>query len=158
MQGVDIPAVACANVAAWQKAFRGILSDRLLDDLTQDRFEENWKNSLQRPRRTNLVVEAEQGVIGFVAFGPASDGTGNGEVYGIYVHPDHWRMGAGSLLMAAALEALKSMGFERAMLWTMTDNSNSRRFYEKIGWSLSGETRISERQNESFEEVQYWTV
>lgn len=158
MQAVDIPAVAAAHLAAWQKAFRGILSDRFLDELTEHQFEETWSESFKRPSRENLVVDSEQGVIGFIAFGPSRDDGEAGEIHGIYVHPNFWRTGAGSLLLTSSIDRLKSLGLQQAIVWTMTKNSISHRFYEQHGLSPTGKKRISKRQNETFEEIEYRIV
>jgi ribosomal protein S18 acetylase RimI-like enzyme len=159
MTKLDVADVARCHVASWQMAFRGILSDRLLDNLITSQFEENWVRILERPSRVNLVAESKTSILGFVAFGPPNDDTvtldGTGEIYGIYIHPDHWRIGAGGQLLRSAFRQLSAAGLMRAIVWTMTVNQMSRRFYEKEGMTLTGRTRMSERQSEKFEEVEY---
>jgi RimJ/RimL family protein N-acetyltransferase len=44
--------------------------------------------------------------------------------------------------MDAALAALRSAGFRRAVLWTLTGNARARRFYEKAGFAPDGATNI----------------
>jgi ribosomal protein S18 acetylase RimI-like enzyme len=78
-----------------------------------------------------------------------------GEIYGIYVHPDHWRVGAGRRMLAQAVEQLRQQGFTRTIVWTMADNAISRGFYEKNGFVLDGGERISKRQGERFKEVSF---
>lgn len=156
----DVPAVARCHAASWQTAFRGIVSDGLLDGLTVLQFQETWTHILKRANRTNLVAESETEILGFVAFGPppSDDRPGQdetGEIYGIYVHPDHWRNGTGGQLLTSAFHRMTTAGFARTIVWTMADNSTSRRFYEKEGMKLTGRTRTSVRRSEEFEEVEY---
>jgi ribosomal protein S18 acetylase RimI-like enzyme len=153
----DIPAVAQAHQRAWQVAYRGILSDGLLDGLSQAEFERNWQGILRRPNRTTLVVEREGRVIGYAAFGPGHDGQRNGsaagEIIGLYVHPDHWGEGAGGQLLSEALLQLGQRGLTRAVVWTMRDNALARRFYEKHGFRLDGYSRESQRHGERLTEI-----
>jgi ribosomal protein S18 acetylase RimI-like enzyme len=155
----DIPAIARAVVAAWQTAYRGIVSDAYLDGLDVDRIEQACTQIVEMPDRTNLVVEVDGQVIGFVGFGAVRDKDTDpaqvAEVYGLYVHPDHWRKGAGSALMEAALKRLRQDGYTEVVLWTMRDNTPAHGFYEKGGFRRDGAEKRSERQGEQFVEVRF---
>jgi len=59
----------------------------------------------------------------------------------LYVLPSHWGRGTGSSLHDFALERLRAGGCTEARLWTLAENHGARRFYEKRGWVLNGETR-----------------
>jgi ribosomal protein S18 acetylase RimI-like enzyme len=152
----DIPDVAQAHLKAWQAAYRGILSDSMLDGLDRATFERNWQGILHRPHRTTLVIESHGRAIGYIAFGPASTPSrelADGEIIGLYVHPDHWGQGAGSKLLAEALVQLEQRRFSRVIVWTMRDNARARRFYQKHGFTPDGQTRRAARRNETFVEV-----
>ena len=60
----------------------------------------------------------------------------------LYVVPEHWRTGIGTALHDHALERLSARGCGRAKLWTLEENWNARRYYEKRGWTLTDETRV----------------
>lgn len=60
----------------------------------------------------------------------------------LYVVPSHWRTGIGSALHDHALARLRARECHRAKLWTLEDNWEARRYYEKRGWTLNGETRV----------------
>ena len=113
-----------------------------------------WRDLLKRPGRTNLVVSSGSSVVGFVAFG-AEDAARPTEIFGIYVHPDHWRRGVGGQLLSAAADRMISSGFVMLILWAAERNSRARLFYEKQGWTLSGKTRTKEHRGEQVEEVEY---
>ena len=55
--------------------------------------------------------------------------------------------------MQAALEELKALGFERALLWVLERNTRARRFYEKCGFSPDGASKDSGLGDE--EEIRY---
>jgi GNAT superfamily N-acetyltransferase len=60
----------------------------------------------------------------------------------LYVVPSHWGRGVGSSLHDHALARSRARGCACAKLWTLEQNIAARRFYEKRGWTLNGETRI----------------
>jgi ribosomal protein S18 acetylase RimI-like enzyme len=97
-------------------------------------------------------------VVGFVSVGPADDKTlaaDVGELYAIYVHPSVWDVGAGRALMSRAVQALRELGYARAVLWVLGSNERARRFYERAGWTADGATKVEERPGVALHEVRY---
>ncbi len=154
-----IPDIAKAQVLAWQKAFQGILSAATLNDLKIADFEANWRQIILQTQRTNYIwLTADQQAVGFVSFGPPKDPkeTLPYEIYGIYVHPDFWHQKIGYELMKAAVDDLRTKDAKEAiMLWVMSQNEGSRRFYDRFGFTWDGATRTSKRLEDDFEEVRY---
>lgn len=142
----DGEAIAHAHVEAWRVAYRGIVADAVLDDpVFAEGRRRGWIRRLEQGppadgdvRNKILVPTIDDAVIGFGHVGreasPAQGSPDAGEVYGFYLHPDHWGTGAADTLMAACLDELRSR-FDRAVLWTSYDNPRSRRFYERSGWA-----------------------
>ena len=60
----------------------------------------------------------------------------------LYVLPAYHGRGVGSALHDLALERLQARGIARAKLWTLEENHEARRFYERRGWTLTDETRV----------------
>ncbi len=106
-------------------------------------------------RRPPLVAEAEGAVVGFAAVGRTNDGEGDGELFALYVHPDHWDEGVGRALIEAGEERLRELGHRRAHLWVLDDNPRARRFYELAGWSADGTERVVELFGITLPEVRY---
>jgi GNAT superfamily N-acetyltransferase len=80
------------------------------------------------------VVEERGAVVGF-AVGDAR----NGNIWALFVHPDHERRGYGRQLHDAMVSWLWSRGLER--LWLTTEaNTRAQSFYEAAGWRRAGET------------------
>lgn len=152
----DIQSVASLHKRAWQVAFRGILSDSLLDNLSDGEFLSVWEKINEIKSRQNLVATLNEVPIGFVSLGPSQESKAIAEIYGIYVDPDHFGRGVGRLLIHGALEVLTAQDYSKVLLWVMTKNHSAKQFYEKIGFSDSMITRLSSRKNESFEENRYW--
>lgn len=155
----DIIDVAECHILSWKAGFENILSEKILDNLSHSKFEENWQTVLQNKSRKNLVYLENEKSYGFISFGSSKTVNKNilneGEIYGIYVHPERWGTGVANNLLRVALEHLKEMQFSQVILWTMTKNERGRSFYQKEGFRLTSNKRISEREDESFEEVKY---
>jgi GNAT superfamily N-acetyltransferase len=95
----------------------------------------NWRAALAE-RETEVYVAEDEGVpVGSVSLG-------NGFVSTLYVVPSHQGTGVGSALHDLALERLRAQGNDVAKLWTLEENWNARRYYEKRGWTLTEETRV----------------
>ena len=85
-------------------------------------------------------------VLGFATLGacrdPDLDDGRTGEVWGIYVAPDHWRQRVGTHLLHWAEHLLRTRGFQRATLWVLSANDRARQFYEVWGYRPEGKTKI----------------
>ena len=80
--------------------------------------------------------------MGFAAFGaerseqPAQF---RGELYALYVLPEHWRGGSGSALLHATLDELAECGFDVVTLWVLVGNDRAIGFYARHGFRATGE-------------------
>ena len=82
-------------------------------------------------------------LVGLAGFGAARDrGLGHdGEVYTLYVGPDHLGRGAGRALLHGAFGALKQRGFQSCVIWSHARN-HACYFYEAMGGMRVGERRV----------------
>lgn len=158
----DGPGMGRVHVETWQVAYRGHMPDEYLDGLSAEERGEQWGGAIAgglQPRRMRLVTDADDGsVSGICMAGPANldDAPETlGEIYLIYVHPDHWDSGAGRALMIAGLDFLRSADFTDAVLWVLTTNARARRFYERGGWVCDEIERIDEILGLEVHETRY---
>jgi ribosomal protein S18 acetylase RimI-like enzyme len=100
-----------------------------------DAVRDVWEEALSDPEVEVYVAE-----VGGVPAGAVS--AGKGFLSTLYVLPAYQRSGVGSALHDLALERLRAQGFQEARLWTLEGNDAGRRFYERRGWLLTGETRV----------------
>jgi RimJ/RimL family protein N-acetyltransferase len=56
------------------------------------------------------------------------------------VHPSAQGTGVGSSLVLHVLDAARALGYQRAGVWTYSDNTPARRLYEGVGMELTGKT------------------
>jgi ribosomal protein S18 acetylase RimI-like enzyme len=103
---------------------------------------EEWDADVARhaPPNALLVGIDETGrLIGFTAVHPAE-----GEMYLLFVHPDHAGRGVGRALLAAAHEVLRSAGCREVFLYTHEQNERAIAVYEAAGYRRDGTVRESE--------------
>jgi ribosomal protein S18 acetylase RimI-like enzyme len=147
----DAEAIAAVHVRAWQVGYaHAFPPERLaeLDVVSRTRW---WRDGLE----SGWTVLVTEDMSGFVGFGPSRDADNEGEIYTIYVAPEHWGRGRGRALMDAALEALRADGYPGAILWVLDDNPRARRFYEAAGWETDGATKEDEFLDTRVREVRY---
>jgi GNAT superfamily N-acetyltransferase len=145
----EAEAVARVQVETWQAAYAHVLPrERLLGLSVADRAE-TWK------RTPPLVAEVNGEIVGFVSVGRSRDADGDGELYAIYVLPEHWGAGVGRALIEAGETRLRELGHGRASLWVLEDNPRARNFYETAGWSTDGTTRPIELVGNLVPEIRY---
>ena len=133
----DAHAIGEAHAEAWRVGYaRQFPADVLAQEVAYRRtgWDAETVRSSSEGDEVLLVAEDDQGVCGFV-HGVA------GQVGGLYVHPRAWGTGAAAALVEAVLP---SIGGEDAVLWTLEASGRARRFYERTGWLLTGESRERE--------------
>jgi GNAT superfamily N-acetyltransferase len=153
----DAEAMAIVHVRTWQAAYRGQIPDDHLDGLSIEDRTDSWREGLLDPDGPIRVAEKDGAVIGWACWGRTRDADvpdNTGELYGIYVLPDHWGSGIGPALMDEALAWLHPR-FGVATLWTLDTNARARRFYERFGWGFDGTTKADDARGFVLNEVRY---
>ena len=142
----DAEAVARLHVDAWRTAYRGLVPDSFLESLDWNRRAQRFRESLAQKDEETYLVELEGVVLGFVTLGACRDEDVDpevvGEIWGIYLAPQHWRKGIGRQLCRFGERILHSRGFQEITLWVFTGNEQARRFYEAMGYRADGATKI----------------
>jgi putative acetyltransferase len=100
-----------------------------------DDIREVWRETLADPGVEVYVSEVDGEPAGSVSVDDEFLRT-------LYMRPRYQGAGVGSALHDLALERLKARGCRTAKLWTLEENWNARRFYERRGWTLTAETRV----------------
>src|SRR5262245_42825618 len=121
----DSRAIALVHVSAWQHAYRGIVPQAHLDQLSVANRENRWIEILERGGSETLVADTGGHIVGFISFGNSRSEPAvpdEGEVYAIYVASSHWSTGVGWSLWQAALARLREISFTRVIVWVLAAN------------------------------------
>ena len=166
----DEPAITQIRRETWLVAYAQIIDPDIIERVTAPGGRPSAARPGDRtslvavaPRQQAAARAEARVVVGYASFGPertvasaASTGSGKqpgalteaglagetAELYTLYVTPAHWSTGAGRALTDAALDGLRVAGYQRVVLWTLTENARARRFYAKAGFAPDGATNI----------------
>jgi putative acetyltransferase len=122
------PADEDATVELWQRTWQ-LAYPRIDFAARLDWWRERWRLELV-PAATITVAEADGKMVGFVTVDPRTF-----DLDQIVVAPEAWGVGVASALMAEA-KRISPAGLD---LYVNTDNARAISFYEKHGFSISGE-------------------
>jgi putative acetyltransferase len=129
-RGEDEDAAIALWLQTWQQAYPSIdFAGR------ENWWRERWRSELV-PAAAIVVAEAGGALVGFVTVDTAT-----GYLDQIVVAPETWGTGVAELL----LDEAKRRSPARLELHVNTDNARAIRFYEKLGFSITGDgvNRIS---------------
>ena len=135
-QSTDARAIAEINVRAWQKAYKGLLPDALLDKLSVDGAAKGWQAHIE----SGVIIwllEFDGVVRGFASIGKSLDKDAEqdvAELFTIYIEPEYVGMHLGSELIHAALNDLRHSQFRQCTVWFLAGNDQAQAFYERIGF------------------------
>lgn len=151
----DLFAVAEIGVNSWKTAYKGIINDEYLDNLS---IEENYQKRLKDYTKNGFIVaELQNEVVGFCRYRKGNNYKDeypevDCEICALYVKPEYKRNGIGKELVNYVINEFKENGYSKMILWCLKDNYPSRAFYEKMGGIYCGENTI-EKGNRKYTEV-----
>ena len=127
-----------ADIPGIQRVRHSVRENRLVSTAISD---EQVREAIELTGR-GWVIEFAGDVVAF-AIGNAT----NGNIWALFVHPDHERRGYGRLLHDTMVDWLWSQRLAR--LWLTTEpNTRAQRFYEAAGWLRMGPTSSGELRYE----------
>jgi GNAT superfamily N-acetyltransferase len=143
----DIDEVGRLHVRSWQAGYAGIIPAGYLAALDPADFAARRRAQPIPARSGSLVADDDGKLVGLASYGPYRPEHGvldptMGELYAIYVDPEHWRAGIGRRLHATAVAALTASGFRGMRLWVLEGNHRARRFYEWAGLRWDGTRHV----------------
>lgn len=140
----DAAAIAPVYVESWRNAYAGLMPNAILTGMSLSKQRRRWVSQIASGDTVMVADHPTHGIVGVGSCGLCRDArfAGYGEVYTLYLLPDWQDLGHGRELLAAMLRAMRSAGFDAAVLWVLARNP-SRFFYEAMG----GE-RVAEREEQ----------
>lgn len=133
----DADAIAHVYVDAWRSAYAGLLPNSVLVRMSVGAQAREWAQQLSRRRFADGILVADlfgRGIIGFGSCGAARETmlSQAGEIYTLYVSPEHHERGVGRALLMCLFDTLIDRGLNSAVVWVLAQNP-SRFFYEAMG-------------------------
>lgn len=172
----DAAAIATIRADSWRAAYDGLMPAAVLAEATGPASVRAYTEFLTARSCAGVLVAEPQPpgpsghqVIGFASFGPERDaagqlgpppeaspsGTAAGELYAIYVQPAYWSGQAGWQLLTEVVSQATAQRYTSLSLWVLADNLRARRFYERGGFAVTGESQVLDDLG-GLTEVRYW--
>ncbi len=133
----DLRRIAEIHISSWREAYKGIMPQTFLDEMDIDQRLQGWERRLNATDHAQLrVCDVGGHIAGWHYSGPSRDVDAQplvGEVYAIYVDPNAWGLGHGTLLINDAHQLLVAAGFTNVSLWVLKENRRAIDFYARNG-------------------------
>jgi GNAT superfamily N-acetyltransferase len=138
----DCQSIASLHTASWRNTYRGILPDAYLDGPIAEERANLWRTRLASPgadRRQVLLVEGEEGLVGFVCVLLDQEPLWGACLDNLHVLPGLRGRGLGRQLFSSAAQWVVSEEPGWPMhLWVFEANYGARRFYDALGGRVVG--------------------
>ncbi|RZL85686.1 MAG: GNAT family N-acetyltransferase [Variovorax sp.] len=139
----DAKAIAEVHAAAARAAYAEILPEDQLRALAPSTREAKWREAIEFSEpQVHVAVRGDE-VVGFVGFDRSRDAktpSTTGEIWAIYVKPEHWGKGVGVALWDAARDGLEEEGCTLVTVWVPLRNDRAMRFHELAGFKREMKT------------------
>jgi len=138
----DAPAMAEVYMRSWEAAYKGFIPADYISE-KRGKSVPDMKRLLADESLSpyQYVIILDKSIVGILTVAYARDedaGENCYELWGVYLHPEYFRRGIGSLAMEFAYEKARCLGKTEIILWVFEKNEDSIKFYEKCGFSADG--------------------
>ena len=135
---LDASAIARVNIESWRSTYRGLIADAILDNMTFKNYLEKWNNILRTSEQKDsfcFVAENDTNeIVGYAACGKNRHEKFyfEGELFAIYLLKEYQEQGIGKRLFMKSLEEFKKRSVHSFLLFVLSSNLSSRKFYESF--------------------------
>lgn len=147
----DAEAVEAVHYDSREAVYAGRVADWPPPGPGREGRVERWSRWLADPAISCIVGEVDGEIVGFSTIRPAADDDADertAEMPTLYVRPDSWRRGYGAALCRAAVQRARVRGFTELTLWVVEVNEAAAAFYEALGFTFDGTTKMDELPRE----------
>ena len=137
----DTPVIAHIINDAWKAAYAGIVTQSVLDGLSDEKKAAQLRAGLDRyPDMLYYLLEADGAPLGASCLHPAreDDLSDAAEFSFFYFLPSAWRRGYGSRLLQYLVREASKRGYRRLCCWVLDRNAGAVAFYESQGMLRDG--------------------
>lgn len=144
-RAADAKGIARVYVEAWRSAYAGIIPNTVLVRMSEPIQTLQWSQQLSRRPEAEVVVVADLAGSGIIGFGSCGETRHSqlpqaGEIYTLYIAPEHQERGVGRAVLLQLFAALLDRGQNSALVWVLAMNP-ARFFYEAMGGRRIAEKR-----------------
>ena len=133
----DAAAVANLHLIASRTLYEGVVPDAHWQATPPAKRVTFWKEAIEFGEPQVIVALQGQDIVGFVGFDRSRDPKSKntmGELWALYVDPDHIGQGVGLALWDAAREGLQDEDCTDVTVWVPLHSEKSLRFFDAAGF------------------------
>ncbi|WP_036283877.1 GNAT family N-acetyltransferase [Methylocystis sp. ATCC 49242] len=130
----DAEEIARVHDASWRDAYRGVIPGVELERMIARRGPSWWHSAIVRGTGL-LVLDYDSQIVGYSTYGRnrVPSMPYSGEVFELYLAPQHQGLGFGRRLFNAARRELAEHGYLSTIVWALADNDKALHFYRSLG-------------------------
>ena len=128
---------------SWEATYKDIIPGDFIREKNATRPEQ-YKRAITDDNRSAYVIQSGVNTVGIMTIAPPQDDDLSDDYYELhvlYLHPDCYRQGIGSIAMEFAYNKARCLSKHTMTLWVLSENINAIRFYEKCGFVEDGKTK-----------------
>jgi Acetyltransferases len=138
----DVPDMAKIHTRSVEACSKNIYPPGYLDKKAD--IQEVFKRIIIEQKIITYIIENDLKPIGLLLFSPPNDNDLDDTFYeliGLFIHPDYFRMGIGTLSMDFFIKKVHELGKKSAVVWVIDGNTNAMNFYKKCGFTADGKIK-----------------
>lgn len=137
----DADTLSDIMIRAWQSAFRGILSDAIIEQYTvPGKCSSMFSQILVSGVGTMYLAKSDGVPAGLLYWLPEENSM---RIEALLTVPEAWGCGVGAALMEKTVSDAAALEMD-IHVWPFAQNARARRFYEKWGFRATGAKRMSD--------------
>ena len=129
----DMGAVGRLYTDSWQRTYRGLIPDRVLDEMTAERSRDKWTRYREQKENGLFVLERDGAVAGLAACRPFPERENSALLDSLHVAPEAQGGGWGRRLIARAARWARENGFRELVIYVVQGNRRAERLYRGMG-------------------------
>lgn len=129
----DFSQVGQLYTQSWQKTYRGLLPDALLDRMTAQDSTEKWVRYCRQANQYLFCAKAEGQLVGFAACKPCTMPQEGLLLDSLHVAPGCGGQGIGSCLIRRCARLARELGHTRLVVYVVKGNDRAQRLYQHLG-------------------------
>jgi len=136
----DAPDMAEIHMRSWEAAYKDIIPADYIREKNATR-PALWESLITEDNMIYHIIEKDGQPVGLLCIAPPQEDDLDEsfhELQGLYLHPDYYRQGIGTLAMAFAYENARASAKTNMIVWALAENIDALRFYEACGFKPDG--------------------
>jgi RimJ/RimL family protein N-acetyltransferase len=155
----DKDSISASEIYAmsWKAGYKGIFSDKLLEDIPLDFWVNTFNSNYETQRFEIALISVGGKDIGAGGYGLSRDYNDRetGEITSIYFLQKTWGKGYSKILIDFMIDNLRKRGCKKIHIWVLENNIRAQMFYEKCGFKRTGNKKEVAFCGESVTDIEY---